>query len=56
VVAVKVIEYLEDKSVSGSLLEGLLSEKVQHPNVVGRTLPPLPILNTQRHLLLLSLP
>jgi len=44
VVAVKVIEYPADETGSGSPLEGLLSEKVQHPNVVGDSLPPGPIL------------
>lgn len=35
-VAVKVIEYSQDQMDDGCLLEGILSEQVQHPNVVSR--------------------
>lgn len=34
-VAVKVIEYSQDQMDEGCLLEGILSEQVQHPNVVS---------------------
>jgi hypothetical protein len=34
-VAVKVLEYLQQQNEDGCLLEGLLSEQVQHPHVVS---------------------
>jgi hypothetical protein len=33
-VAVKVLEYAQQQNEDGCLLEGLLSEQVQHPHVV----------------------
>eukprot|EP00878_Enallax_costatus_P013232 GHUV01013833.1.p1 GENE.GHUV01013833.1~~GHUV01013833.1.p1 ORF type:complete len:316 (+),score=72.02 GHUV01013833.1:1980-2927(+) len=36
-VAVKVIEYSQEQMDDGCLLEGILSEQVQHPNVVSST-------------------
>jgi hypothetical protein len=34
-VAVKVLEYSQQQNDDGCLLEGLLSEQVQHPHVVS---------------------